>query len=419
MACFDNLLYNEHTVGYPVLGNLRIGRMDLVQFLTFARKILFLPYGEEMRRIGFEPQIVVAGAALVPTTLVAATALVLGLSGFAASAALPEYVTGPPGPVSAATGPQGGTVTPDLSDEGLTGPEGLIGSLGLVGPQGPAGSTGSTGSTGETGAIGDLGFTGAQGIQGFDGQTGPMGATGDPGEVGPAGELGPIGLTGEIGPQGLVGETGATGEIGPMGLTGSTGPQGPAGPQGVPGAPGLPGDIGPTGAPGPQGETGDRGPQGEPGPVGPAGVSVGYDPDWAGEGLDAPRDADSAAYIRNGNLVHFRISVDTSTVTEFGKGPYTLRLPFPPIQDYVFRDGGLHTGGSSAATAGADNHYGDDNHYGADNHYQIYGDTDPNSTLIYLEYHSGTKDVPMDTNSPVKMNNSVIFYISGTYEIAR
>jgi hypothetical protein len=105
--------------------------------------------------------------------------------------------------------------------------------------------------------------------------------------------------------------------------------------------------------------------------------------------------------------VHFRISVDTSTVTEFGKGPYTLRLPFPPIQDYVFRDGGLHTGGSSAATAGADNHY------------QIYGDTDPNSTLIYLEYHSGTKDVPMDYNSPVKMNNSVIFYISGTYEIAR
>jgi hypothetical protein len=105
--------------------------------------------------------------------------------------------------------------------------------------------------------------------------------------------------------------------------------------------------------------------------------------------------------------VHFRISVDTSSVTQFGKGPYTLRLPFPPIQNYVFRDGGLHAGGSSDATAGTGNHY------------QIYGDTDPNSTLIYLEYHSGTKDVPMDYNSPVKMNNSVIFYISGTYEIAR
>jgi hypothetical protein len=234
-----------------------------------------------------------------------------------------------------------------------------------------------------------------------------MGATGDPGEVGPAGELGPIGLTGEIGPQGLVGETGAMGEIGPMGLTGSTGPQGPAGPQGVPGAPGLPGDIGPTGAPGPQGETGDRGPQGETGPAGPAGVSVGYDPDWAGEGLDAPRDADSAAYIRNGNLVHFRIFVDTAKVEDFGRGPYTLRLPFPPIQNYVFRDGGLHAVGHSSDTEGSGNHY------------QIYGDTDPNSTLIYLEYHSGTRDVPMDYKSPVTLNNVVQFYISGTYEIAR
>jgi hypothetical protein len=121
----------------------------------------------------------------------------------------------------------------------------------------------------------------------------------------------------------------------------------------------------------------------------------------------APEGADSAAYIRNGNLVHFRIFVDTAKVEDFGRGPYTLRLPFPPIQNYVFRDGGIHTNGLSAETAG-----------GAD-HYQIYGDTDPESTVIYLEYHSGTRDVPMDYNSPVKMSNSVQFYISGTYETAR
>lgn len=98
-----------------------------------------------MKLIGFEPQIVVAGAALLPTTLILSTASVLVLSGFAASAALPAFVTGPPGPVSVAAGPQGGTVTPDLSDEGLTGPVGLIGSFGLVGPQGPSGDPGTVG----------------------------------------------------------------------------------------------------------------------------------------------------------------------------------------------------------------------------------------------------------------------------------
>ncbi|MEY3310111.1 MAG: virus Bxz2 [Actinomycetota bacterium] len=338
-----------------------------------------------MKRIGFEPRIVVASAALGPTTLVGVTALVLGLSGFANSAALPEYVTGPIGPVRVAVGPQGATATPDLSDEGLTGPEGLIGSLGPVGPQGPAG---------------ERGIAGVQGIEGFDGQTGPMGATGDPGETGPAGTVGPRGRTGARGPQGLVGETGATGETGPMGLTGSVGPQGPPGPQGETGPAGQPGEIGPTGAPGPQGEMGERGPQGEPGPPGPAGVSAGYDPDWAGEGLDAPGDADSAAYVQNGNLVHFRILIDGSKVNDFGLGPYTVQLPFPPIQKYVFRDGGISDGDHG-------------------NQYDIVGDADPNSTLMYLLYRSGTRDVPVDANSPVNMNAGVMLYISGTYEISR
>jgi hypothetical protein len=144
---------------------------------------------------------------------------------------------------------------------------------------------------------------------------------------------------------------------------------------------------------------------------------VGYDPDWAGDGLVAPSGADTAAYIRNGNLVHFRIFVDASNVTDFGKGPYTLRLPFPPIQNYVFRDGGLHSDGLHSDGLHSDGH--EAGTAGSGNHYQIYGDTDPNSTLIYLQYHSGSKDVPMDYNSPVKMSNTVQFYISGTYEIAR
>jgi hypothetical protein len=145
---------------------------------------------------------------------------------------------------------------------------------------------------------------------------------------------------------------------------------------------------------------GERGPQGEPGPPGPAGVSAGYDPDWAGEGLDAPGDADSAAYVQNGNLVHFRILIDGSKVNDFGLGPYTVQLPFPPIQKYVFRDGGISDGDHG-------------------NQYDIVGDADPNSTLMYLLYRSGTRDVPVDANSPVNMNAGVMLYISGTYEISR
>lgn len=334
-----------------------------------------------MRKIGDRPQIVVLGAAIVPSVLIGATASVLALSGFANSAALPEYVTGPPGPVTVAVGPQGGTETPDLSDEGLTGPEGLIGSLGLVGPQGP---------------IGQIGPSGAQGIQGFEGLTGPMGPVGP---QGPAGAEGATGATGATGPQGRTGLTGEQGPIGPMGLTGSVGPQGPAGPQGETGATGSQGPIGLTGAEGPKGDTGDRGPQGEQGPPGPAGVSVGFDPEWSGAGLVAPDRADSAGYIRNGNLVHFRIFVDTADVSDFGSGFYTLRLPFAPIQDYVFRDGGLHDGGH-------------------DNHYQVYGDAESGSTLMYLMYHSGSKDIPMDHDSPIRLSNKTTFYISGNYEIA-
>jgi len=379
-----------------------------------------------VRKIGDRPQIVVLGAAIVPSVLIGATASVLALSGFANSAALPEYVTGPPGPVTVAVGPQGGTETPDLSDEGLTGPEGLIGSLGLVGPQGPTGQagtsggpgtsgpagvpgepgedgkrgptgeTGATGPKGNPGAVGQTGLSGAQGIQGFDGLTGPMGP------IGPQGPVGATGATGETGPQGLTGLPGEQGPIGPMGLTGSVGPQGPAGPQGETGATGSQGPTGLTGADGPQGEAGPRGPQGEQGPAGPAGpagVSVGYDPDWSGTGLVAPDRADMGAYIRNGNLVHFRIFVDTADVTDFGSGFYTLRLPFAPIQDYVFRDGGLHDGGH-------------------DNHYQVYADAESGSTLIYLMYHSGSKDVQMDHDSPIRLSNKTTFYISGNYEIA-
>jgi hypothetical protein len=153
---------------------------------------------------------------------------------------------------------------------------------------------------------------------------------------------------------------------------------------------------GPTGAPG---ATGAQGIQGEVGPPGPAGISVGYDPDWTGDGLVVEDGADTAAYIRNGNLVHFRVFVDAASVRDFGRGKYTLRLPFAPIQDYIFRDGGIH-------------------HLATDNRYQIYGNATRGDSILHLMYHSGSKDVCMDSNSPFRLDTKTNFYISGTFEIS-
>jgi hypothetical protein len=106
----------------------------------------------------------------------------------------------------------------------------------------------------------------------------------------------------------------------------------------------------------------------------------------------------TGSYIRNGNLVSFRIYVNLSTVSNFGTGSYSLSLPYTPIQDYVFRDGGIHQNGHDA-------------------HFQLYGDADSTSRNLFLLYHSGSKDVPMDGNSPLKLTTKDIMYISGTYEI--
>ena len=97
-------------------------------------------------------------------------------------------------------------------------------------------------------------------------------------------------------------------------------------------------------------------------------------------------------------MINFRIKVNLSTVTNFGSGYYSLTLPFAPIDDYVFRDGGLHD-----LTANA--------------HYQIYGDADASSTSLSLMYHSGAKDIWMDHNSPLALTTQDYFYVSGTYQV--
>ena len=106
--------------------------------------------------------------------IVGVLAMFMVLTGFTRAVSLPTTVIGPPGPVAVAVGPQGGTQTPDLSDEGATGPQGLLGSVLVAGPPGPKGDPGANGATGATGQTGATGATGA---------TGPMGPTG-PGDIG-------------------------------------------------------------------------------------------------------------------------------------------------------------------------------------------------------------------------------------------
>jgi hypothetical protein len=198
-----------------------------------------VPVGADRFRISL------AAPATAVSSIVAGTALVVGVVGPAGPVGPASTVPGPAGPA----GPQG-----PQGIQGLTGPAGPAGATGATGPQGPAGPKGDTGDTGPAGSTGPAGATGAQGPQG---PAGPTGATGPKGDKGDPGDTGPAGPTGATGPAGATGATGATG---------------PTGPQGEPGPQGNPGEQGIQGLKGDKGDTGDTGPEGPQGP--PAGGSI-------------------------------------------------------------------------------------------------------------------------------------------------
>ncbi len=123
------------------------------------------------------PDVVVKSSLVLTLTIIGAITAFIVLTGFTRVVALPTGVAGPPGPVAVAIGPQGSTQTPDLSDQGATGPQGLLGSVLVAGPRGPKGDTGATGATGPMGPTGPAGPQGPAGIDG--GNTAPgEGATG-------------------------------------------------------------------------------------------------------------------------------------------------------------------------------------------------------------------------------------------------
>jgi len=133
------------------------------------------------------------------------------------------------------------------------------------------------------------------------------------------------------------------------------------------------------------------------------GVPTSYSPVWSGTGLTYTGTPATGSYMKMGKMVTFRIKVNCATVagasnSGFGSGQYSLTLPFAPVTDYVFRDGGIH-------------------HIGGPAHYQMSGDAEPGTTQLTLWYTASQgQDQAMDYNSPHALQTPDHFYISGTYE---
>ena len=162
---------------------------------------------------------------------------------------------------------------------------------------------------------------------------------------------------------------------------------------------GLVGPTGPAGSTGATGATGATGPTGATGATGPAFSPTvdSYSPTWSGTGLTYTGTPATGTYVKIGRLVHFKIMVVCTNVTNFGTGQYSLTLPFAPVGDYIFRDGGFHDTSTG-------------------NHHAISADAESGTTSITL-WHPGSsaKDVAFDHNTPLTIQTNDYFYVSGTY----
>lgn len=127
----------------------------------------------------------------------------------------------------------------------------------------------------------------------------------------------------------------------------------------------------------------------------PNGGTGGTQPTWTGNIF-------TASFNRFGNMVHFSVFVNFSTITSFGTGQYYVTLPYPARVAYQFRDGCLHD--DSAGTE-----------------YFISGHVDAGSDILYLntadKVASGVQDVSFTSTVPVTLTTADRFHIAGTYEI--
>ena len=182
----------------------------------------------------------------------------------------------------------------------------------------------------------------------------------------------------------------------PVPIPGPSGPPGPIGLTGLKGDKGDTGLTGPIGLTGPKGDTGATGPTGATGSGGFSPTSTSYTPVFVGSGFSGTTTR-TGSYTQSGKVIFFSIKVEFTNVSSHGTGPYTLTLPFTPNTNYIFREGGYHSGASS--------------------HYQVMLDADSSSATATLYYPANNgQDAVVDGTRPKSFATGDFIYISGIYQ---
>jgi len=130
-------------------------------------------------------------------------------------------------------------------------------------------------------------------------------------------------------------------------------------------------------------------------PYQPSGGTDGTQPTWTGNPI-------TGSFNRFGNMVHFNIFVDFTTITSFGTGRYFLTLPYPSLHEIKFADGCLHDPSTGRE-------------------YQMRGSVLADSDVLQLSTTGISGQTVFDANftstAPVTLTTEDYFHIAGTYEI--
>ena len=139
-------------------------------------------------------------------------------------------------------------------------------------------------------------------------------------------------------------------------------------------------------------------------PFGISSVSTPFNPQFrSNTGNTLAGTVSTGSYVKQGPIVHHRITVDFANTTDFGaNSQYQFTLPFPTAHTVTIRGGTLHqTAGASAGI------------------YHIAGitDTDYSNTTMNLYYSGSTTDLAWKYSTPVgATSNTSHFDLSGSYE---
>jgi hypothetical protein len=125
-----------------------------------------------------------------------------------------------------------------------------------------------------------------------------------------------------------------------------------------------------------------------------SGGTSGTQPTFSGDPLF------EGTYVKDGDLVHFRIDVDFDNITSFGTGQYFLSLPFVSKHNYQFADGCLHD-------------------ISTGRNYPITGHVSAGSNELFLEsldaQGNAVFQVDFTSSAPVTLATADNFHVSGTY----